>query len=110
MQEERQPMKRIFTSITLSVLVAAAMANPLFVGVFKTKYNVAASSALAKAKCQLCHSTGKKLNSYGADLYKVMGESKKLTPEMLAKIEGLDSNKNGVKNIDEIKADKLPGK
>jgi hypothetical protein len=103
-------MKRVFSSVIVCVIVTAAMAHPAYVGVFKTKYNISATSALGKAKCQVCHSTGKKLNAYGLDLKKVTDGASKLTPEMLAKIEGLDSNKNGVKNIDDIKADKNPGK
>jgi hypothetical protein len=103
-------MKRVLTSATLCIIVTAAIAHPAFVGVFKTKYNVSPNSTLGKAKCLVCHSTGKKLNAYGLDLKKVTNGAAKLTPEMLAKIEGLDSNKNGVKNVDEIKADKLPGK
>jgi hypothetical protein len=54
---------------------------------------------------------GGALNPYGQDMAKVMkaDKTKKLTPAILKKIEQLDSNKNGRKNIDEIKADRNPG-
>ncbi|MCW5942813.1 MAG: hypothetical protein KIS66_11305 [Fimbriimonadaceae bacterium] len=35
--------------------------------------------------------------------------TKVLTGSVLKKVEGLDSDKDGVKNIDEINADKMPG-
>lgn len=105
-------MKRILTSMTLCVVVTGAIAMPAFLTVFKTKYDVKADSNLGKAKCLICHTSmaGKKMNPYGADVKKALGDSKHLTAEVLAKVEGLDSTKSGTKNIAKIKADKNPGK
>ena len=68
---------------------------------------------MANAACGVCHvkKTGGKLNLYGKDLQAAMKKdnAKKLTAEIFAKVEGLDSNKNGKKNCDEIKADVNPG-
>lgn len=51
-----------------------------------------------------------KLNLYGTDLQKAMTQenTKVLTGSVLKKVEGLDSDKDGVKNGDEIKKDTLP--
>lgn len=79
---------------------------------FKTNYKVQKNSALDKANCAVCH-VGKstKLNPFGLDVKKALSDAKshKVTPEILAKLESLDSDKDGVKNIDEIKAGTNPG-
>lgn len=103
-------MKRVLSSAVVCIIVTGAMATPAFLSVFKEKYKISTSSNLGKAKCTVCHTTGKHLNPYGMDLKKVMAGVKKPTADMLAKVEGFDSTKSGVKNIDKIKADKLPGK
>ncbi|MBS1722896.1 MAG: hypothetical protein JSS66_08085 [Armatimonadetes bacterium] len=106
-------MKRLLgTCIALS-LVTLAMALSAYSKVFQEKYHVKEGSALAKAACGVCHvgAKGGKLNAYGKDVQAAMkaAGSKKVTAAILAKVEGLDSNKNGVKNIDEIKKDHNPG-
>lgn len=102
-------MKRLITSAALSIVVCAAMALPAYVGIFGTKYKVKPGSALGNAKCKICHSAGKNLNPYGKDLEKAAGAAKKVTADVLAKVEGLDSNGNGATNAADIKADKNPG-
>jgi len=81
---------------------------------FDKTYAVEKDSVLGKSKCMVCHTdkAGKKLNLYGADLQKAMkaAGSKKLTAAIIKAVEQMDSNGNGKKNIDEIKADALPGK
>ena len=107
-------MKVVKTGMAVGLLAASsvALALPSFVTVFGTNYKVGKDSELKKASCTVCH-VGKtpKLNPYGLDLKKLLTEAKtmKLTPEMLKKVEDLDSDKDGVKNIDESKADKFPG-
>jgi methylmalonyl-CoA mutase cobalamin-binding domain/chain len=66
---------------------------------------------LSKAACSVCHVgvKGGKLNPYGTDMKEALAGSKKLTPEVLKKIEAKDSDGDGMKNIDEIKADRNPG-
>lgn len=80
---------------------------------FQTNYKPVKNSKLAKADCAVCHVDKKKtkLNPYGEDLKKVLEEAKtkKLTAEIFKKVEDLDSDKDEAKNIDEIKADTLPG-
>jgi hypothetical protein len=106
-------MKRLFiTCIALAVFTMAA-ALSAYSKVFQETYKVKEGSALDKAACSVCHvgPKGGKLNLYGKDIQLKMQEAKvkKLTPEILAKVEGLDSDKDGSKNIDEIKKDALPG-
>lgn len=102
-------MKRSLIGLSLSAVACAAIASPAFLGVFLSSYKLKGTSNLGKAKCGVCHTKGKELDAYGEDLKKAMGGAKRLTPEALAKIEALDSDKDGVKNIDEIKKDTLPG-
>jgi len=94
--------------------VSTSWAFPGFLKIFKETYSVSADSTLGKANCAICHTSSNKgdaMNPYGADLKKVLQakHTMKMTPEILASIESLDSDQDGVANIDEIKADTLPG-
>jgi mono/diheme cytochrome c family protein len=104
-------MKRtLYVMILLAVTASMSMALLAFSSVFNAKYKPAKDSALAKGKCAACHvGMTKTLNPYGADLKAALNGGKKLTPEVLAACENKDSDKDGVKNIDEIKAGTLPG-
>ena len=102
-------MKRTMIGLSLSVVACVAIASPAFLGTFMSTYKVKGTSTIGKAKCAVCHTKGKELDAYGEDLKKVLGGAKRLTPDMLAKVEALDSDKDGVKNGDEIKKDTLPG-
>jgi len=107
-------MKRIklFVSTLLAFgLMAGALATPKMQAVFIKTYPAPKDSALAKAKCTVCHVKGKELNVYGKDLQKALQEkmNKDLTAEILKSIEKLDSDKDSVSNGDELKAGTLPG-
>lgn len=91
--------------------VVTTLATPKYLVVSKKTYPAPKDSALAKAKCTVCHVKGKELNVYGKDLKKVLKEknTKVLTAEILKSIEKLDSDKDGVSNGGELKAGALPG-
>ena len=107
-------MKTLRAAMTISLvtLATAALALPTFVKDFESNYKIKKDSTLNKASCAVCH-VGKtaKLNAYGEDLKKAMAaaKTKKLTGDVLKKVEDLDSDKDGVKNGAEIKANTLPG-
>lgn len=103
-------MNKALTTVAAAALGVLAIAGPAWVGLFEKTYSVKPGSNLKKAKCAVCHTKGKELNAYGKDLENALGESKKPTVETLRAVEQLDSDKDGVKNIDAIKADKLPAK
>ena len=94
----------------LMALTVTACALPPFGKVLATNYKIEKGSALKKADCSVCH-VGKKtkLNPYGEDVKQALNGAKELTADILKKIEDKDSDKDGVSNLDEIKADKLPG-
>jgi len=102
-------MKRTLIGLSLSAVACVAMASPAFLGVFLSNYKVKGTSDLGKAKCAICHTKGKELNAYGEDLEKALKGAKKPTAETLKAVEQLDSDKDGVKNGDEIKKGTLPG-
>ncbi len=109
-------MKRLVqigVGVGLSVAAATALALPTMMLTFNTTYKtkIPAGSALSKAGCAICHAkpNGGALNPYGEDLKKAMAGSKTLTAATLKKVEDLDSDKDGVKNIDEITKGTLPG-
>jgi mono/diheme cytochrome c family protein len=95
----------------MMALTVSAMAIPPFLKVFESTYNIKEGSNLHKASCGVCHTRAPQLNPYGQDVKKQLqaAKAKVLTPEMLKKIEKLDSDKDGATNIAEIKADTLPG-
>lgn len=106
-------MKRFIGVATVMTVAAIALALGTYTKVFNTHYKVAPGSELGKAGCAACHlsKANLKLNPYGTDMAAALKKegSKKLTPQILAKIEALDSDKDGVKNVDEIKKGLLPG-
>lgn len=101
--------------LLLFLLCASVFATGLkeYVPVFEAKYKVSKTSALRKADCMVCHISqdGEKVNPYGKDLRKAMKSAgvRKLTAEILSKVEQADSDEDGMKNVDEIKADRSPG-
>lgn len=94
--------------IILAVLFAATavLATAAHMSTFNSTYKPKAGSALAKAGCSICHIAGdfKKLNPYGTAL-----KGKGTDVKALRAVEKLDSDKDGVTNINEIKAGTLPG-
>lgn len=106
-------MKRIILTLSVVGLGAIAMATGAFSSVFQSTYKIEKTSNLGKAACSVCHTTahGGKLNPYGTDVQAAMKKAnlKAVTAAVLKSVEGLDSDKDGVKNIDEIKKDSNPG-
>ena len=109
-------MKSRISLVALVVVVAllastVAWAFPAYLKVFTATYKVKPNSALAKASCGTCHVAANKtdkLNPFGLDLKKNLVGGK-VTKASLAKVEKLDSDKDRVSNIKEIKACTLPG-
>ena len=104
-------IKMTAMSAGLMLLATAAIALPPMAKTFEATYKPPKNGKLAKAKCVVCHAAiGKtSLNPYGKDVKAELKGSKTLTPEVLMAIEAKDSDGDGVSNIDEIKADTLPG-
>jgi hypothetical protein len=113
---------KLGTTLALTTLATAVLALPTFFPVFETTYSIKKNSNIKKASCALCHvGFSAKLNPYGLDLKTAVEATagtkteaaadsvKKITAETLKKVEELDSDKDGVKNGDEIRGDSLPG-
>ena len=105
---------RLMTTALILGIFASAMAMTAYGKVFNDKYHVKDGSTLAEAKCGVCHvkANGGKLDAYGKDIQVAMKAegAKKLTPAILTKVESLDSDKDGKKNLAEITSDSNPGK
>jgi len=93
-------------------LATWAVAKPADIAVFKQVYAPKEGSELAKANCLACHSkmppTKSDLNPYGKDLQKASA-GKTIDEKILRSIEKLDSDKDGVSNLNELTAGTLPG-
>lgn len=108
---KRLQIRTAALALAIVLVSAAAWAFPPFLKTFTATYKVKPESALANASCATCHTSKenpKGLNPYGKDLQKVLQDGK-VTKASLAKVEKLDSDKDGVSNIQEIKAGTLPG-
>jgi len=100
-----------YVAMTLTVgLIVSVWATPKHMVTFNKTYSPGKDSAVAKAKCAVCHVKGKELNLYGKDLQKVMREkgTKDVSVEILKAVENLDSDKDGVANLNELRAGTLP--
>lgn len=103
---------RAVLTIGFAAITATSFALPGFLSEFQKTYKAPKGSALDKAACTTCHiGRTTKLNPYGADVKKAMlaMKGKKVTADVLKKVEQLDSDKDGVKNLAEITKGTLPG-
>lgn len=102
---------RVLVGLAATCLCAASMGYPEFFDVISKKYAFSPDSPAAKAKCGVCHVGGKppKVNPFGADVKKNLGEDYKLTDSVLQKVALLDSDGDGTSNEDELNQGKLPG-
>lgn len=98
---------RTAVAVVLATLIigSASFATAQWLKTFTGTYKPKAGTALAGAKCATCHIKGTtKLNPYGQSL-----KGKKIEAASLKSVENIDSDKDGVTNIKEIKAGTLPG-
>ncbi len=107
-------MKKALTIIALVGLGAMSFSTTASWKVFQKNYTISKESKIGTASCMNCHISkkGGKLNPYGLDLkaaMKAAGTGKKMTTEVLAKVEGLNSTKVGGTNIEKIKSDTVVG-
>ena len=106
-------MKRLLTVAAVLSTTMLAFGVVASMKLFDTVYKIGPDAKLHEAKCLVCHTSpkGKTLNPYGKDLEAVMKAkgTKKLSEDILRSVEKLDSDKDGMSNIDEIKADRMPG-
>lgn len=94
------------------VAASSAAALPAIRSEFTKRYKSAPAGAQVKAGCALCHvGNTLKRNPYGADLEKALKAAglTKPTAAVFAKIEKLDSDKDGVQNGIECAKGTLPG-
>jgi len=98
-------MKKTLLATLALVLAASVMAKPQFKSKFVKQYNLRGSNL---ANCKACHTSVPKLNDFGMDLEVALGDGLKINAA-LTSIEGLDSDGDGVSNIDEITAGTKPG-
>jgi hypothetical protein len=97
-----------FIALMLVLFVCSAVfASLKWSKAFKDYYKPKPESAIAKAKCAVCHIDAKgkeKLNAYGEML-----KDKKVDAASLKAIESKDADKDKFSNLAEIKAGTLPG-
>jgi uncharacterized membrane protein len=98
---------------SLMATTASAFSESEFLDLFAKKYSIADNSQLAEKSCGICHVSDEdfSMNPYGREIKKDMAAvgAKTLTEAILAKVEPLDSDGDGVPNLDEIRANTFPG-
>jgi hypothetical protein len=90
-------MKMFAFALVSIVFATNAGATMNVLKAFKAKY----PAAVEVSKCAVCHEPDKKLNVYGLDLEKNNSD--------FAAVEALDSDGDGVTNLDEITKNSFPG-
>jgi len=100
--------------VLLGLSPGTAYALPQYFSVVKTTYAVKAGGIIDAKNCGLCHvdpAGGGAVNPYGKDVKSFLKAAKTqtLTPAGLHSIDSLDSDGDGFANVDEYKADTLPG-
>ena len=109
-------MKKSVTAVVL-VLFAIAMTSTVLATLDNQKaFGVKYPDAKSIAKCSTCHTKplpkkdgDHELNPYGADLKKTIDPKDAKKAVNFDKVEALDSDGDGVSNIDEIKKGTNPG-
>ncbi|MBS1716992.1 MAG: hypothetical protein JSS72_04600 [Armatimonadetes bacterium] len=101
-------------AISIFIVTAAiSAAKPPFLKTFMETYKPKPDSLLAKSRCLICHMPpGPPIrNAFGRDVQAALraAHERMVTPEILKSVELKDSDGDGVKNIDEIKAGTMPG-
>jgi len=104
-------LKRVLGLGILLAVVGSAHATPEIWEAYRTHYAIKPDSDAGKAMCSNCHTSPPEHNAFGKRLKAAMQEkhSKTLTPEILASLEGDDSDGDGWTNGDEAKAGFNPG-
>lgn len=112
----KHPVRYLVAGLVVAGLLFSviAWARPAFMKVFMQTYKIRSSSKLGKAQCAICHPSKtmtETLNPYGKDIQAAMKakKAKMLTKDILQSVASMDSDKDGFRNIQEIKADTLPG-
>ena len=100
--------------LLLGLFPDTAQAFPQFLAVVKTTYSLKAGGVLDSKRCGVCHADpagGGALNPYGKDVKSFLKAAggKPLSAEGLHALDAKDSDGDGFANIDEFKADTLPG-
>ena len=97
---------RIFVLVLLACLASVGQAKPQFLDLFLATYKPDPASALATARCGICHTKVPQKNPYGKDVKKLLDASSdgKLTVDMLRQLEPMDSDGDKWSNGDEIAA------
>lgn len=100
--------------VLLGLFPGTAHAFPQFLPIVRTTYSVKAGGSIDKKSCGICHvdsAGGGAVNPYGKDVKSFLKAAKTqtLNAAVLHSFDARDSDGDGFANIDEFKADTLPG-
>ncbi len=100
--------------VLLGLSPGRADAYPQFLPIVKTTYAVKTGGVIDAKRCGVCHADaagGGAVNPYGKDVKTLLktAATQTLTPELLHRLDERDSDGDGFANLDEFKADMLPG-
>jgi uncharacterized membrane protein len=100
--------------VLIALFPGSAQAFPQFLTVVKTTYSVKTGGAIDLKHCGVCHvdsAGGGAVNPYGKEVKTFLksAASNTLSAELLHSLDAKDSDGDGFTNLDEFKADTLPG-
>ncbi|MHB9035065.1 MAG: hypothetical protein ACYC64_00260 [Armatimonadota bacterium] len=97
----------IAVAILGCVVCGSAPATLSWTKTFSKLYKPKRESTLKEARCAVCHVTSS--GTSGLNCYGRMLEKLEIDPDSLKAVENKDADKDGARNIEEIKAGTLPG-
>lgn len=101
-------MRVLFALIAFFALVSIASAKPAYLNELALIYPD--SQVLNTTRCQTCHNNGKALNSFGKDYAELIRRGNLDRDEAYAQLGEIDSDEDGVSNLEELTKGTNPGK
>lgn len=101
-------MRVLLALIAFFAIVRVASARPPYLNELSAVYPD--TKVLSTTKCQTCHNNGRALNSFGKDYFEIVRRSTMDQEEAYTKLAELDSDGDGVSNLEEMINGTNPGK
>lgn len=102
-------------TVFIALLFFQCLSSKLFAIIASTailcqKYSKSLGCEKQAASCAIRHTTALALNLYGEDIQAVLsGHIDVALLEIIGKVDGLDSDQDGIRNVDEILGNGVPG-
>ncbi len=101
-------MRALLVLVAFFGIVSVASARPPYLNEIAAVYPD--NKVLSTTKCQTCHNNGRALNTFGKDYFELVRQSTMEREEAYTQLAELDSDGDGVSNLEEMVNGTNPGK